>query len=83
VRAYVKPIPTLLRPLASVDLKTKKETTADYQRSDICVLPAASVVGEAVVSWELASSFIEKFAGDSLEEIEANYNSYLERVRNC
>jgi len=83
VRAYVKPIPTLLRPLASVDLKTKKETTADYQRSDTCVLPAASVVGEAVVNWELASSFIEKFAGDSLDEIVANYNSYLERVRNC
>lgn len=83
VRAYVKPIPTLLKPLASVNLHTKKQTRADYQRSDTCVVPAASVVGEAVINWEIATAFLEKFAGDSLEEIETNYNSYLERIKNC
>ncbi|KQC10231.1 MAG: chorismate synthase [Candidatus Cloacimonas sp. SDB] len=83
VRAYVKPVPTLLKPLASVDLHTKKETIADYQRSDTCVVPAASVVGKAVMDWEIACAFLEKFAGDSLEQIEANYKGYLERIRNC
>jgi chorismate synthase len=83
VRAYVKPIPTLLKPLASVDLKAKKETNADYQRSDTCVVPAASVVGKAVIDWEITCAFLEKFAGDSLKEIEANYKGYLERIRNC
>jgi chorismate synthase len=83
VRVYVKPIPTLLKSLASVDLRTKKEAKADYQRSDTCVVPAASVVGEAVINWEITCAFLEKFAGDSIEEIEANYKGYLERIRNC
>ncbi|MDD4362844.1 MAG: chorismate synthase [Atribacterota bacterium] len=83
VRVYLKPIPTLLQPLPSVDIKTKKEIRADYQRSDICVVPAASAVGEAVVNWELATVFIEKFGNDSLREIENNFNNYLKRIQEC
>jgi len=83
VRVYIKPIPTLLKPLPSVDIRTKKETKANYQRSDICVVPAASVVGEAVVNWELAVAFTEKFSGDSMDEIESNYKFYQERLKKC
>jgi len=83
VRVYVKPIPTLLKSLPSVDLRTKKETKANYQRSDTCVVPAVSVVGEAVVNWELAVAFVEKFSGDSIDEIESNYKSYQERSKKC
>jgi chorismate synthase len=83
VRAYVKPIPTLLKPLASVDIKTQESTRADYQRSDTCVVPAASVVGEAVINWEIAVAFLEKFSGDSIDEIESNYHHYLKRIKNC
>ena len=70
LRAYFKPIPTLLNPLDSVNIKTGEKTKAMYQRSDICVVPAASVVGEAMVGWEIAAAFLEKFGGDSLREIE-------------
>jgi len=83
VRVYVKPIPTLLKSLPSVDIRTKKETKANYQRSDTCVVPAVSVVGEAVVNWELAVTFTEKFSGDSMNEIEANYKCYQERLKKC
>jgi len=83
VRVYVKPIPTLLKPLPSVDIRTKKETKANYQRSDICVVPAVSVVGEAVVNWELAVAFTEKFSGDSMDEIESSYKFYQERLKKC
>ena len=81
IHVYVKPIPTLLKSLSSVDIRTKRSTSADYQRSDTCVVPAASVVGEAVVNWEMASAFLEKFAGDSINEIEANYKHYQERLK--
>ncbi len=83
VRVYVKPIPTLRKPLSSIDLISKKETKANYQRSDVCAVPAASVIGEAVVNWELAAAFIEKFAGDSICEVESNYQYYLERLKKC
>lgn len=83
VRAYVKPIPTLRAPLPSVNLRDKKVSLANYQRSDCCVVPAASVVGESVVNWEIAKAFLEKFAGDSLREIEDNFNNYLKRIKNC
>jgi len=83
VRVYVKPIPTLLNPLPSVDIRSKKETKANYQRSDTCVVPAVSVVGEAVMNWELAVAFTEKFSGDSMNEIEANYKCYQERLKKC
>ena len=83
VRVYVKPIPTLLKPLSSVDLRSKKETKANYQRSDTCAVPAVSVVGESVINWELAAAFIEKFGGDSIFEIESNYKGYQERLKDC
>lgn len=81
LHVYVKPIPTLLKSLPSVDIRTKRSTIADYQRSDTCVVPAVSVVGEAVVNWELAVAFLEKFAGDSINEIESNYKYYQERLK--
>jgi len=81
IRAYLKPIPTLINPLRSVDFTTKKETKAIYQRSDICVVPAASVVGEAAAAWEIAVAFLEKFGGDSLLEIKENYKNYSKRIQ--
>jgi len=81
IRAYIKPIPTLINSLRSIDFATKKETKAIYQRSDICVVPAASVVGEAVAAWEIAAAFLEKFGGDSLVEIKENYENYKELLR--
>jgi len=81
IRAYLKPIPTLINPLRSIDFATKKETKAIYQRSDICVVPAASVVGGAVATWEIAVAFLEKFGGDSLVEIKKNYENYKELLR--
>lgn len=81
IRAYLKPIPTLINPLRSIDFATKKETKAIYQRSDICVVPAASVVGEVVAAWEIATAFLEKFYGDSLVEIKENYKNYKKRLQ--
>ncbi|MBU4228488.1 chorismate synthase [bacterium] len=81
IRAYIKPIPTLINSLRSIDFATKKETKAIYQRSDICVVPAVSVVGEAVAAWEIAVAFLEKFGGDSLVEIKENYKNYKELLR--
>jgi chorismate synthase len=81
VKAYIKPIPTLINPLRSIDFTTKKGTKAIYQRSDICVVPAASVVGEAVAAWEMAVAFLEKFSGDSLLEIKENYRNYRKRLQ--
>jgi len=81
IRSYIKPIPTLINPLHSIDFVTKKETRAIYQRSDICVVPAASVVGEAVAAWEIAAAFLEKFSGDFLLEIKENYKKYGERLQ--
>ncbi len=81
LRAAMKPIPTLLHPLASVDLSTKEPTKAAVERSDVCAVPAASVVGEAAVALEVATAFLEKFGGDSLDEIKTNYEAYLQTVR--
>jgi len=69
VRAAMKPIPTTLTPLRSVDLATGEPAATQYQRSDVCAVPAASVVGEAMVAWVLASALIEKLGGDSLTEM--------------
>ena len=77
----MKPIPTLRMPLASVELTSKKPMEADTERSDVCAVPAASVVLEAVVAFELASAFLEKFGGDSMEEVKRNYAGYLEQIR--
>lgn len=80
VRGVMKPIPTLYKPLASVDIDTKEPFTAQVERSDACAVPAASVVLEHVVTWEVAKAFIEKFGGDSMEEIEANVRNYLSQL---
>ena len=81
VRVTMKPISTLRRPLASVNMKTKKSEQAEYERSDICVVPAGSVIGEAIVAYEIADAFLEKFGGDSMAEIRRNYEGYLEQVK--
>jgi chorismate synthase len=80
VRGVMKPIPTLYKPLRSVDIDTKEPFTAQVERSDSCAVPAASVVMEHVVAWEVARAFLEKFGGDSIDEIRANLNNYLEQV---
>jgi chorismate synthase len=77
VRVGMKPIPTLRKPLMSVDLNTKKSFSAAYERSDICAVPAAAVVGEAMAALVIAGEFLDKFGGDSREETERNYNSYM------
>jgi chorismate synthase len=69
VRAVCKPIPTLIMPLRSVDLRSKEERAASVERSDTCVVPAAGVVGEAMVAWVLAEALLEKFGGDSMPEL--------------
>jgi chorismate synthase len=80
VRGVMKPIPTLYKPLRSVDIDTREPFTAQVERSDACAVPAASVVLESVVAWEVANAFLDKFGGDSIEEIRANYNSYLAQL---
>lgn len=82
IRAVMKPIPTLRKPLSSVDLVTKKPFQAEVERSDVCAVPAAGVVGEATVAFEIAKVMIEKFGGDSLEEMKRNFESYLEYIKN-
>ncbi|MFD2612022.1 chorismate synthase [Paenibacillus gansuensis] len=82
VRGVMKPIPTLYKPLQSVDIDTREPFTAQVERSDSCAVPAASVVLENVVAWEVARAFLEKFGGDSIEEIRANLNNYLSQLEN-
>jgi chorismate synthase len=82
VRVAMKPISTLMSPLQSVDLRTKQAADASVERSDVCAAPAAAVVGESVIAFELANAFLEKFGGDSLREITRNYESYLEQIKN-
>ncbi|MEW6096830.1 MAG: chorismate synthase [bacterium] len=81
LRAAMKPIPTLRKTLASVNFQTKEPTMASYERSDVCAVPAASVVGEAVVAIELCKAMQEKFAGDSIQEMKKNYQNYMEYVK--
>jgi len=80
VRGWLKPISTLRRPLESVDLVTRQPVAAAYERSDVCVVPAAAVVAEAMVAFVLADAFLEKFGGDSLAETRRNYQGYLEQL---
>jgi chorismate synthase len=82
VRGLLKPISTLRKPLESVDLETRDSALAAYERSDVCVVPAAGVVGEAMVALVLAGAVLEKFGGDSMVETKRNYDAYLEQVRN-
>jgi chorismate synthase len=81
VRGLLKPISTLRRPLESVDFETREPSAAAYERSDVAVVPAAGVVGEAMVAIVLAQAFLEKFGGDSLGETRRNYEGYREQVR--
>lgn len=81
VRGLLKPISTLRRPLESVDLVTREPEQASYERSDVCVVPAAGVIGEAMVALVLAQAFLEKFGGDSLRETRRNFEAYLGQVR--
>jgi chorismate synthase len=75
-RIYIKPIPTLRKALQSVDLESKEVFSAAFERSDTCVVPAAGVVGEAMLAIVLANSFLEKFGGDSIKEIEGTFQNY-------
>ncbi len=81
VRGLLKPISTLRRPLESVDLTTREPALAAYERSDVAVVPAAGVIGEAMVAIVLAGAAIEKFGGDSLKEMKRNFAGYLEQVK--
>lgn len=81
VRGYLKPISTLRRPLESVRFDTREKTAASYERSDICVVPAAGVAAEAMVALTLAGLVHEKFGGDSLLEMKRNYDGYIEQIR--
>ena len=82
VRGMLKPISTLRRPLESADLVTHEPALAAYERSDVAVVPAAGVIGEAMVALVLAGAMIEKFGGDSMLEARRNYAGYLEQVKN-
>ncbi len=81
VRGFLKPISTLRRPLESVDLATREAALAAYERSDVCVVPAAGVIGEAMVAIVLAQAFLEKFGGDSLAETRRNFDGFQQQVR--
>ncbi len=82
IRGFLKPISTLRRPLESVDLETREPAKAAYERSDVCVVPAAGVVGEAMVAIVLAKAMLEKFGGDSMAETRRNFDGYREQVKN-
>jgi len=81
LRAVMKPISTLMRGLDSINLKTRRPERSDYERSDICAVPAASVVAEYVVAFEIARVFLEKFGGDTMREVRAAYDYYLQSAR--
>lgn len=80
ITAYMKPISTLMKPLRSVDLATMTTSPAAIERSDVCAVPAAAVVGEAMVAFVLADAAVEKFGGDSMTELLANWRAYTERT---
>lgn len=82
IRAAMKPIPTLKKPLRSVDITTKEPYEAAYERSDVCAVPAASVIGEAMAALVIADAFLEKFGGDSVEETKRNFNGYMGYLKN-
>ena len=81
IRGYLKPISTLRRPLKSVNFDTREPVSAAYERSDVCVVPAAGVAAEAMTALTIARCCLEKFGGDSMIEVSRNFNSYLEQVR--
>lgn len=81
VRGYLKPISTLRRPLGSVSFETREPVKAAYERSDVCVVPAAGVAAEAMVALAVARLVLEKFGGDSVPELQRNFKGYLEQIR--
>jgi chorismate synthase len=81
VTAFMKPIATLMKPLRSVDLNTLNDAPAAIERSDVCAVPAAAVVGEAMTSFVLADAFLEKFGGDSIDEIQRHYDATMDAIR--
>jgi len=81
VVGYLKPIPTLKKALRSVDLVTKEPFLAQHERSDTCTVPAAGVIGESMVALVLATAFLEKFGGDSIEETRRNHKAYLDQLQ--
>ncbi|MBU1862158.1 MAG: chorismate synthase [Candidatus Omnitrophica bacterium] len=80
VRITMKPIATLQKPLPSVNMKTKEGQRASVERSDVCAVQSCGVIGEAVIAFEIAKAFLEKFGGDSITEIERNYKGYLKQI---
>jgi chorismate synthase len=80
VKAAMKPIPTLSRPLSSVDFISKETFQASKERADVCAVPAAGVVGEAVVALEIANALVEKFGGDSISELRGSFEDYMDYV---
>ncbi|HOJ46774.1 MAG TPA: chorismate synthase, partial [Bacillota bacterium] len=80
VRAAKKPIPTLYKPLKTVEIKTHEKMEASIERSDVTAVPAASIVVEAMVAWVIAESLVEKFGGDSLTDMKKSVAAYLERL---
>lgn len=82
VKGYMKPIPTMIKPLQSVDIVTKEPYPAHFERSDVCATPAAGIVGEAMVAITLAGAMLDKFGGDSISETLSNYRNYQEYVKN-
>ena len=80
VSIYMKPIATLMKPLRSIDLTTMEESPAAIERSDVCAVPAAAVVAEAMVAFVLADALTEKFGSDSVEELQANWKAFRDRT---
>lgn len=81
-KAFMKPIPTLKKPLKTVDIESKQDTVAQFERSDVCAVPSASIVAENVLAIILVEEFLNKFGGDSLEEIKSNYKNYMNILKN-
>ena len=81
VRGFMKPLSTLRKPLRSVEINSKRPVVATVERSDVTTVPAAGVVGEAMVAFELARAVLEKFGSDSLKELQRNHRNYLQQVR--
>lgn len=82
IRAAMKPISTLAKPLDSINLQSKQPEQASYERSDVCAVSAASVIIENVVAFEIARALIDKFGGDSLEEMKARWTVFQDLARN-
>jgi chorismate synthase len=80
ITAYMKPISTLMKPLRSIDLATMTGSPATVERSDVCAVPAAAIVGEAMVALVLADAVLEKFGGDTVEEVVANWKAFRDRT---